>query len=76
MCCVTLLDAILSPDDHSAPLDDDWKWDKETKVRSHGQKSSFQTIASFIVTKNVLDEVKALSSKLQQRYQDILDVKG
>ena len=75
-----LLDAILSPDVHPALLDDDedWKWDKDTKikVRSQGLKSSlcsFQTIATFIVTKNVLDEVKASSSMLQKRDQDILD---
>ena len=60
-----LLDAILPSNDHPALLDDDedWKWDKETKVRSQGFKSSFcsfQTIAAFIVTKNVLDEVKAV----------------
>ena len=77
-CFVTLLDAILAPDDHPALLDDDedWKKDKETKVRSQGLKSllcSFHTIATFIVTKNVLDEVKALSSKLQKRDQDIRD---
>lgn len=34
---------------------------------------SFQTIAAFIVTKNILDEVKVVASKLQKGDQDILD---
>ena len=32
---------------------------------------SFQTVVVFIATKNILDEVKALASKLQKRDQDI-----
>ena len=35
--------------------------------------SSFQTIFVFIITKNVLDEVKVLASKLQKREQDIYE---
>jgi len=34
---------------------------------------SFQTVAVFITTKNILDEVKALASKLQKRDQDIFE---
>ena len=44
------------------------------KPRAQGLKvalSSFQTIAAFIITKNVLDEVKTLAAKLQKRDQDI-----
>ena len=35
--------------------------------------SSFQTIAVFIITKNILDMVKSLAIKLQQKDQDVLD---
>ena len=31
--------------------------------------SSFQTLAVFMITKNVLDEVKTLASKLQKQDQ-------
>ena len=34
---------------------------------------SFQTVVVFIATKNILDEVKALASKLQKRDQDIFE---
>ena len=34
---------------------------------------SFQTVVVFITTKNILDEVKALASKLQKRDQDIFE---
>ena len=34
---------------------------------------SFQTVVVFISTKNILDEVKALASKLQKRDQDIFE---
>ena len=46
------------------------------KVKAQGLKaalSSFQTIAAFIITKNVLDEVKTLAAKLQKRDQDIYE---
>ena len=75
---VTFLDAIMSP--HQYPelqsSDGDWKWDSETRVRAQGLKaslSSFQMIATFIITKSVLDEVKSLSSKLQKRDQDVYE---
>ena len=34
---------------------------------------SFQIVVVFITTKNILDEVKALASRLQKRYQDIFE---
>ena len=34
---------------------------------------SFQTVVVFIATKNILDEVKTLASKLQKRDQDIFE---
>ena len=53
-----------------------WNWDTETKIKVQGLKaalSSFQTLAIFIVTRNVLDEVKILAAKLQKCDQDIYD---
>ena len=34
---------------------------------------SFQTVVVFVATKNILDEVKTLASKLQKRDQDIFE---
>ena len=34
---------------------------------------SFQTVVVFITTKNILDELKALASKLQKQDQDIFE---
>ena len=73
---ITFLDAILSPNEYPqlALSDGSWNWDNETKVRAQGLKatlSSFQTISTFIITKNILDEAKSLSAKLQKRDQDI-----
>ncbi|KAL5516510.1 hypothetical protein EMCRGX_G001862 [Ephydatia muelleri] len=53
-----------------------WDWDQDTIVKAQGMKSalsSFQTIAVFIITKNILDMVKSLAIKLQQKDQDVLD---
>ena len=53
-----------------------WNWDKDTITKAQGLKASslsFQTVAVFITTKNILEEVKALSSKLQKRDQDIFE---
>ena len=57
---VTILDAILSPDEspNMASSDGSWIWDGEAMKAA---LSSFQTIAVFVITKNVLDEVKSLS---------------
>ena len=70
---VIFLDAILSPqlrcDDGS------WNWDTDTRAKAQGLKaalSSFQNLAVFDITKNVLDEAKSLSAKLQKRDQDII----
>lgn len=75
---VTFLDAILSPQDYPelASQEGNWNWDTDTRLKAQGLKaslSSFQTIATFIITKNVLDEVKSIASKLQKREQDIYD---
>ena len=73
---ITFLDAILSPHDYPqlASSDGNWNWDSDTRVKAQGLKaalSSFQTIAVFLITKSVLDEVKSLASKLQKKDQDI-----
>ena len=75
---VTFLDAVILPDKYPnfAFSDGSWNQDTETKVNTQGLKatlSSFQTIAVFIITKNVLDEVKTLGAKLQKRDQDIYE---
>ena len=49
---------------------------KDTITKAQGLKASllsFQTVVVFIATKNILDEVKALASKLQKRDQDIFE---
>ena len=53
-----------------------WNWDKDTITKAQGLKASllsFQTVVVFIATRNTLDEVKALASKLQKRDQDIFE---
>ena len=75
---VTFLDAIMLPSEYPqfASSDGSWNWDADTKVKAQGLKaalSSFQTIAVFIITKNVLDEGKTLAAKLQKRDQDIYE---
>ena len=55
---------------------DNWNWDRESLTKAHGLKaslSSFQTIAVFIITKNVLDMVQVLTTKLQKRDQDVFE---
>ena len=75
---VTFLDAVISP--HEYPnlksSTGSWIWDKDTITKAQGLKASllsFQTVVVFITTKNILDEVKALASKLQKRDQDIFE---
>ena len=75
---VTFLDAVISP--HEYPnlksSTGSWNWDKDTITKAQGLKASllsFQTVVVFIATKNILDEVKALASKLQKRDQDIFE---
>ena len=53
-----------------------WNWDKDTITKAQGLKASllsFQTVVVFVATKNILDEVKTLASKLQKRDQDIFE---
>ena len=53
-----------------------WNWDKDTITKAQRLKASllsFQTVVVFITTKNILDEVKALASKLQKQDQDIFE---
>ena len=75
---VTFLDAILSPRDYpdveSEFADGSWNCDRDTRVKAHGLKAalcSFQAVAVFTMTKNILDEVRDLAAKLQTRDQDI-----
>ena len=75
---ITFLDAILSPHDYPqlASSDGNWNWDSDTRVKAQGLKaalSSFQTLAVFLITKNVLDEMKSLASTLQKQDQDIYE---
>ena len=53
-----------------------WNWDNDAITKAQGLKASllsFQTVVVFITTKNILDEVKALASKLQKQDQDIFE---
>ena len=71
---IVFLDAIELPSHHSKLSDKNWNWDGETRVKAQGLKaslSSFQTLAVFSITKNVLDEVRLLAARLQKRDQDI-----
>ncbi len=68
------LDAIELPSHHSKLSDKNWNWDGETRVKAQGLKaslSSFETLAVFSITKNVLDEVRLLTARLKKRDQDI-----
>ena len=75
---ITFWDAILSPHDYSELLSSEgsWNWDSKTRVKAQGLKaslSSFQNVAVFLITKNVLDEAESLSAKLQKRDQDVYE---
>ena len=75
---ITFLDAIISPHEYPELTSSTgkWNWDKDSIFKAQGLKASllsFQTVAVFITTKNILDEVKALASKLQKRDQDIFE---
>ena len=75
---VTFLDAIISPHEYPVLVSSagSWDWDQDTIVKAQGMKSalsSFQTIAVFIITRNILGMVKSLAIKLQQKDQDVLD---
>lgn len=48
---------------------ENWNWNRETLAKAQGLKpelSSFQTIAVFIITKNIVDMVHVLATKLQR----------
>ena len=65
---VTFLDAIISPYGYPnlKSSTGSCNWDKDTITKA-------QTVVVFITTKNILDEVKALASRLQKRDQDIFE---
>ena len=65
---VTFLDAVISPYGYPnlKSSTGSWNWDKDTITKA-------QTVVVFITTKNILDEVKALASRLQKRDQDIFE---
>lgn len=72
------LDAIVTPNDYQNLLldDENWNWYGEATAKAQGLKaflSSFQSIVVFIITKNVLNEVKPLASKFQKQDQDIVE---
>ncbi len=67
---VTFLDAILSPQDYPELISQEgsWNWNSDTKTKAQGLKNSltsFQTIATFIITK--------IASKLQKCEQDVYE---
>ena len=75
---VTFLDAVIFPHEcpHVKSSTGSWNWDKDTITKAQGLKASllsFQTVVVFITAKNILDEVKALASKLQKQDQDIFE---
>ena len=75
---VIFLDAVIFPHEYShlKLSTGSWNWDKDTITKAQGLKASllsFQTVVVFITTKNILDEVKALASKLQKQDQDIFE---
>ena len=75
---VTFLDAFISPYEYPNLKSSTWSWncDKDTITKAQGLKASllsFQTVVVFIATRNTLDEVKTLASKLQKRDQDIFE---
>ena len=75
---VIFLDAVISPHEYPSLKSStgSWNWDKDTITKAQGLKASllsFQTVVVFIATRNTLDEVKTLASKLQKRDQDIFE---
>ena len=72
---VMFLDSIVSANELLSTAGK-WDWDRETRVRAQGLKASLQSFQTFIITKNVLDEVRPLASKFQKRDQDIFEAYG
>ena len=73
---VTFLDAVISPHEYPNLKSSTEAGIGTTITKAQGLKASllsFQTVVVFIATKNILDEVKALASKLRKRDQDIFE---
>ena len=74
---VTCLDSIISPHNYADLLQDDvWQWDKETRTKAGGLKTSLcspMNVTALLVMKNGLFPIKGLSAKLQKRDQDIYE---
>ena len=54
--------------------DEDWSWDRQTKVTAQGLLTSmtaFSTLITFVFARYVLDTIKPLIVKLQKRDNDI-----
>ena len=73
---ITFLDVIVSPNDYPQleSSDDGWNWDRETKISAQGLKASLSLFNTISVTKNIQDEAKSLSAKLQKRDLDVHQV--
>jgi hypothetical protein len=70
------LEAILHPPNYPQIYEDSWtgSWDQETRTKAQGLLKSLessQTIVSFIIAKNILENVRPMASKLQKRDLDI-----
>ena len=70
---ITFLDVIVSPNDcpQLESSDGSWNWDRETKIIAEGLKASLYLFNTISATKNILDEAKSLSAKLQKRDLDV-----
>jgi len=67
-----------SPQNYSelASKEGSWNWNIDTKLKALGLETaltSFQTIATLYIIKNVFNEVKSIASKLQKCEQDVYD---
>ena len=72
----TYVTFLILPHEYQELSSGDWNWDREKNTKAQGLKaslSSFQMITVFVTTKNVLDEVKIIASKLQKHEQDIFE---
>ena len=72
---MTFLDAIVSPHVYPELVSSAGGIEIEiyTIVKAKSALSSFQTIAVFIITKNILEMVKSQAIKLQQKDQGVLE---
>lgn len=70
---VSTLHAMLDP---ASEDEEGWSWDKETKAKANGLRSSlcnFEYIIALVVLRNVLFVAKGLAVKLQKRDRDIYE---